>query len=106
MDQPVVVTIPHNLGSAEARQRIDGGIGKLKHHIPGGAAEVSSRWDGDRLMLDVHAMGQAVTGSIDVQDRSVRLELRLPAFLAMFARQIEAVIARKGGELLEDKRRG
>ena len=103
MDQPVIVTLSHSLGRAEAKQRIAGGVGKLKNHIPGGAAEVSSRWDGDRLMLDIRAMGQTITGMIDVEDQQVRLELRLPAFLGMFARQIEAVIARKGGEMLEDK---
>lgn len=106
MHQPVIVTIPHKLGRAEAKQRIAGGIGKLRNHIPGGAADVASRWDGDRLMLDVRAMGQVVAGTIEVEEQQVRLELRLPAFLAMFARQIEAVIARQGAEMLEDKRSG
>jgi putative polyhydroxyalkanoate system protein len=102
MDQPIVVTLPHNLGRAEARQRIAGGIGKLADHIPGGA-QVASRWEGDRLTLDIQAMGQAVTGRIDVEDSAVRLEFTLPPMLAMFANQIRAFLGRKGTEMLEDK---
>ena len=81
-----------------------GGIGKLKDHVPGGAAEVTSRWDGDRMYLNVRAMGQEVDGHIDVEADKVRLELVLPAFLALFASKIEGLLKKKGGELLEDKR--
>lgn len=104
MDQPLAVTLPHKLGRAEARQRIAGGVDKLKQYIPGGA-DVASRWEGDRLTLDIKAMGQAVTGHIDVEDSQVRVEVMLPPMLTMFARQIGGFLNRKGTELLEDKRK-
>ena len=103
MTQPMIVNLPHRLGREEAKRRLRGGIGKLKDHVPGGAAEVESRWDGDRMYLTVKAMGQEVAGHIDVEDAKVRLELVLPAFLALFASKIEALFRKKGGELLEDK---
>ena len=105
MDQPIVVNLPHKLGRAEARQRIAGGVDKLKNYIPGGA-DVRSRWEGDRMVLDVRAMGQAVTGLIDVEENHVRLEFTLPPFLAMFAQKVRSFLTRKGGEMLEDKRTG
>ena len=38
MSEPIVVEIPHKLGLAGARARVDGGIGKLAGMFPGGAA--------------------------------------------------------------------
>ena len=76
---------------------------KLAQHIPGGAAEVKSSWAGDRLNLLVKAMGQEVDSHIDVEETNVRVEVVLPAFLAMFANQIGGFLTKRGGELLEDK---
>ena len=50
MSAPVQVDLPHKLGAAEAKRRIDGGIGRLRDLIPGGA-EVRSAWTGDSLGL-------------------------------------------------------
>ena len=102
MTQPIQVDLPHKLGAAEAKRRIDGGIGRLKDFIPGGA-DVRSAWTGDRLGLQVSAMGQEVNAQIDVQDSYVRVELLLPPALAFFGQAIEAALKRKGKDLLEDK---
>lgn len=106
MDQPVVVTLPHQLGRAEAKQRLTGGIDKLGNFVPGGAARVDSRWEGDRMHLAIGAMGQAVTGHIDVGEKQVRIELMLPPMLAAFASHIRGFLSGKGSEMLEDKRKG
>ena len=102
MEKPVVIDMPHSLGVEEAKRRMQKGVGKLANHIPGGA-QVDSRWEGDRMHLRVRAMGQAIAGTIDVQDTKVRLELMLPAFLAMFAGKIEGLLRGKAAEVLEDK---
>ena len=65
MSQPIEVDLPHKLGKDEARRRIANNIHKLEEHIPGGA-QVQSGWAGDQLNLDVAAMGQSVTATIDV----------------------------------------
>ena len=102
MTTPIQVDLPHKLGAAEARRRIEGGIGRLRDFIPGGA-EVRSAWTGDRLGLQINAMGQEVNAQIDVRDTHVRVELLLPPALAFFGKAIEAALRRKGGDLLEDK---
>ena len=102
MTTPIQVDLPHKLGAAEARRRIDGGIGRLKDFIPGGA-EVRSAWTDDRLGLQVGAMGQEVNAQIDVRETFVRVELLLPDALAFFRPLIESALRRKGGDLLEDK---
>jgi putative polyhydroxyalkanoate system protein len=100
---PVVVNLSHTLGRAEAHSRIASGVGRLTGFIPGGAS-VKSEWQGDRLNLSIVAMGQQVTGHIDVEDKNVRIEVMLPALLGMFAGTISEFLSRQGGELLEDKR--
>lgn len=103
MASPITIDLPHNLGAEEAKRRLQSRIGELGNHIPGGAAEIQSRWTGDRMHLMVKAMGQEVVANIDVHEKLVRLEVLLPPVLAFFGKQIEALIRRKGPELLEDK---
>ena len=105
MTTPIQVDLPHKLGAEEARRRIDGGIGRLKDFVPGGA-EVRSAWTGDRLGLQVGAMGQEVNAQIDVRETFVRVELLLPPSLAFFGKAIEAALRRKGADMLEDKSGG
>jgi putative polyhydroxyalkanoate system protein len=103
MSQPLEVDLPHSLGKDEARRRIANNIHKLEEHIPGGA-QVESGWVGDQLNLDVAAMGQAVTATIDVQETKVHLRVLLPPMLGMFSGMIQAALQRKGDVLLEDHR--
>ena len=103
MTQPVEVDIPHNLGKDEARRRIANNIHKLEQHFPGGA-HVQSGWAGDQLNLDVTAMGQSVTGTIDVEQTKVHVKLLLPPMLAMFSGLIQGALQKKGDVLLEDHR--
>ena len=104
MNQPIEVDLPHKLGREEARRRIASNIHKLKDHIPGGTADVRSNWNGDTLDLSVQALGQSVDTVISVEDSVVRVRVRLPGMLGMFAKPIEAMLQKKGDLLLEDKR--
>ena len=101
MTQPIDVDLPHNLGKDEARRRIANNIHKLQEHIPGGA-QVQSGWAGDQLNLDIAAMGQSVTATIDVAENNVHLRVLLPGMLGMFAGVIQGALRKKGDVLLED----
>jgi hypothetical protein len=102
MTQPLVVDLPHRLGAEEARRRIARGVGRIGDHLPRGA-EAEHAWEGDRLTLRVTAMAQQVTGSIEVREDTLRIELMLPAALSFLSRAIEAALRRKGTQMLEDK---
>ena len=102
MSTPLTVDLPHKLGAEEARRRIERNVGKLTDHIPGGA-QVDSRWTGDRLDLDVTAMGQKIATQIEIQETLVRLTVNLPPALAFFRGMIEPLIRSQGAVLLEDK---
>jgi hypothetical protein len=103
MTTPIKVDLPHRLGAQEAKRRLQNGIGSLKDHIPGGAAEVKATWRDERMNLEVRAMGQDVRATVDVEDSKVRLEVLLPPVLGFLAKPIEALLRRQGTELLEDK---
>lgn len=102
MSKAVTVTIPHELGRAEARRRVDAGFGDLSRHL-GSVGAVTRTWDGDRLSFSFAAMGQAISGVIDVADRAVRLEVLLPNLLAMVAGKIQGRLQKEGQLLLEKK---
>ena len=106
MSQPIQVDLPHKLGKEEARRRIANNIHKLKDHIPGGTAQVSSAWSGDELKLDVGAMGQTVQTLIGVEESVVRVHVLLPGMLGMFSGVIAAALQKKGSVLLEDHSKG
>jgi len=105
MTQPIDVDLPHSLGKDEARRRIANNIHKLQEHIPGGA-EVKSDWTGDKLNLDIGAMGQSVSATIDVMETKVHLKVLLPGMLGMFSGVIQSALQKKGGVLLEDHSKG
>ena len=105
MTQPIEVDLPHSLGKDEARRRIANNVHKLTEHIPGGA-QVQSGWTGDQLNLDVQAMGQSITATIDVEETKVRLKVVLPPMLGMFSGMIQAALQKKGDVLLEDHSKG
>src|SRR3954469_10997433 len=102
MSNKIAVDLPHSLGAAEAHRRIAANIGSLERHIPGGA-NVRSQWTGNSLGLTIGAMGQEIVARIDVAESIVHVEVDLPPMLAFFAKPIEALLAREGGVLLEDK---
>jgi Putative polyhydroxyalkanoic acid system protein (PHA_gran_rgn) len=61
------------------------------------------RWDGDRMIFRVRALGQAASGHIDVADDHVRLEVTLPWLLQRFA-EVAQIAIRNRGNLLLTKR--
>lgn len=103
MNRPIDVTLPHQLGKEGAKARLGANIHRLRDHIPGGAADVTSSWAGDTLNVTVRAMGAAVEAAIAVEETLVRCHITLPGLLGLFAQPIETMLKAKGPELLEDR---
>ena len=103
MATPISVSIPHQLGRAEARRRIESGFAKIIGQLPGSAGNCSERWDGDRLVFGVAAMGQTITGVVDVLDAEVTMEIELPGLLGVLAGALKARLGKAGQLLLTKK---
>lgn len=103
MSKPVTVEIPHALGLAEARRRIEAGLGQLTGQI-GSVGEVTHAWEGDLLRFSLQAIGQTVTGTIAVEARLVRLEVQLPGIFAMVANKVKGRLRDEAQLLLQGPR--
>jgi hypothetical protein len=103
MSKAITRTIPHELGRAEARRRIDEGFASFSQHMGAVAGALSKTWTGDRLAFGFAALGQKITGTIDVEDGAIRLEVLLPNLLAMMADKVKRRLKSEGQLLLEKK---
>ena len=103
MSKTVVVNVPHDLGREEARRRLQTGFGRIRNQIAGQALAVEETWEGDRLQFKAGAMGQNVSGRVDVFQDTVRIELDLPWILATIAEKLQGRIRQESALLLEKK---
>jgi putative polyhydroxyalkanoate system protein len=104
MSRPVTVDIPHDLSRAEARARLERGFGRLQGQLGGGMMmAVEQSWQGDTLNFRTGALGQTITGRIDVLDDMVHIEVELPRLLAAIADTLKGRLQKEGRLLLEKK---
>jgi hypothetical protein len=99
MSAPLVVSIPHRLGREEAIRRLKGGLTRAAASVPMLNVD-EERWQDDRMIFRVRALGQAASGHVDVEDDHVRLEVTLPWLLQRFAEAARSAIQKRGNLLL------
>jgi hypothetical protein len=102
MSAPLVVSIPHRLGREEAVRRLKTGLTRAATNVPMLKVD-EERWDGDRMIFRVRAMGQAASGHVDVAEDHVTVEVVLPWLLQRFAEVAQAAIKSRGNLLLTKK---
>ncbi len=102
MPAPLIVSIPHRLGRDEAIRRLKDGLTRAASSVPVLNVD-EARWEGDRMIFRVSALGQLASGHVDVADDHVRLEVTLPLLLQRFA-EIAKVAIRNRGDLLLTKK--
>ena len=102
MSAPLIVSIPHRLGREEATRRLKTGLTRAASKIPVLKVD-EERWEENRMVFRVRALGQVASGHLDVADDHVRLEVTLPWLLQRFA-EVAQVAIRNRGNLLLTKR--
>jgi len=103
MAEPLTVIIPHRLGQAEARARLKSGFAGVRNNFGDKLAVIEESWTGNSLAFRVGVLGQTANGTIDVEERNVRLSVELPWLLAKLASKAKALIERQGQLMLEKK---
>jgi hypothetical protein len=101
MSQPVVVTIPHRLGKQEAVKRLQAGFGNVRSSFGEKFVVLKDEWAGDHLDFRASLLGQTTTGTVDVADDHVRLEVQLPWVLSLLANKAKALVQKQGTLMLE-----
>src|SRR5882757_4567724 len=99
MSAPLVVSIPHSLGREEAMRRLKTGLTRAATSIPVLKVD-EERWQDNRMIFRVRALGQAASGHLDVADDHVRVEVTLPWLLQRFAEVAQTAIRNRANLLL------
>jgi len=99
MTKPLVVSIPHSLGREEAMRRLKTGLSRAASSVPVLSVD-EERWEDNRMIFRVRALGQAAAGHVDVADDHVQVEVMLPWLLQRFAEAAQAAIRSRGNRLL------
>jgi hypothetical protein len=99
MPAPLVVSIPHRLGREEATRRLKTGLARAVSNVPVLHVD-EERWEDNRMIFRVRALGQAAAGHVDVADDHVKVEVMLPWLLQRFAEVAQAAIKHRGNLLL------
>jgi hypothetical protein len=102
MAEPLVVCIPHKLDKEEALRRVKPALGKASESFPVLKVE-EEIWAEDRMQFRVRALGQLASGTVQVLDDSVRLEVTLPWLLHKFGESVQRSMRGRGQILLEKK---
>jgi len=98
MSQPIVVSLPHRLGKAEALRRLKASFSDGQS---GGGPFFGFKNPGDHLDFRASMLGQITTGTVDVAEDHVRLEVQLPWLLSMLANKAKALVEKQGKLMLE-----
>jgi putative polyhydroxyalkanoate system protein len=96
----LTISIPHQLGRAEAKRRIGEQASHLQNQHNGLLERVEQRWEGDTLHFLVAAVGQSVSGTAHITEQTVNLEIALPWMLSLLAGTVKKQIEQQGRRLL------
>ena len=103
MSDTVTVIIGHDLGKVEAVRRIKEGFAHANGHLGSMIAMEQETWQGDTLRFRMRALGQTASGSIEVLEHALRMELSLPWLLAQAAKCLLPILRKEATRLLEKK---
>ena len=97
----ITISIPHKLTQEEARRRIQSGIADARKQFVGKMTQVEDHWTENHLEFKFAALGQPITGRLDVLPSSINVSVDLPWLLAMLADKIKPEVEQRGRKLLE-----
>lgn len=102
MAAPLVVTIPHQLGKEEAQRRVKGLMSQVTGSLPMLSVQ-REIWTQDQLDFELKALGQVISGLIDVGESNVRIEITLPLMLRTLGAALQRTLESRGKLLLDKK---
>ncbi len=103
MNDTVTVIIGHRVGKVEAVRRLKEGFASNRGHLGAMIAIEQETWEGDTLRFHMRALGQSATGSIEVLEDAMRIEVSLPWLLAKAAKRLAAILRKEATLFLEEK---
>lgn len=88
----LTMAVPHELGEAEAAQRLRGYFAKLKNRYADQVSNLEDTWEGNLLKFAFSTYGMNVQGKLEVSDSSVKVDSTVPFAAMMFKGKIESSV--------------
>ena len=104
MHTPIVVTVEHHATKQEVLRKLKSGFGDIRAQITPYVSSVTQDWTDSGVEVRVVALAQPITSSIEVDERLVRIEVRLPGLLGIFGGLIASRVKRGATLLVEPPR--
>lgn len=101
--KPIVIEIPHHLGSAEARRRFENGIDTLQAQLGGKAVAFEQHFEDGALLFTASTFGQTVRGRVAFLEELVVVTVELPWLMASAADKLSERIRSTATLLIEKK---
>lgn len=101
MSNKIVVTVPHNLGVENAKQRLAERLTKLQRDYVDKVAHSEVTWSGDVANIQVKALGQTASAQITVLADMARVEVQLPWLLAALSGRVQQMIQHNADDVLK-----
>jgi hypothetical protein len=92
MPKSISITLPHALGAAEAKRRVQEQIDRVCAAYVDKIGHSRVNWTGNEAKFDVSALGQSSTGTIAVFPDSLRIDVQLPWILAALSGKVEGFL--------------
>ena len=96
----MTISTPHELSREEAMSRIKNLFSKIKEEQKGNIQELQEEWAEYGGSFKLKAMGFQVSGTVEVLEKSVEIETKLPLALTMFQGAIKGAIENEAKKLL------
>lgn len=94
------VTVQHQLGKEEALRRIKGMLDGAQSRDGGRISDMQETWNGDNGTFSFKASGFDVSGSIEVRDSNVEIDIDYPLAARPFKGKIESTLRDRTAALL------
>jgi Putative polyhydroxyalkanoic acid system protein (PHA_gran_rgn) len=104
MQKPIVITIEHHASKQEVLRKLKSSFEDIRAQIAPYVSSVRDDWTDSGVEVRVVALAQPITSSIEVDERHVRIEVRLPGLLGMFGGLIASRVKRGATLLIEPPR--
>lgn len=86
------INIQHNQTKEEAKRRVESLIQRLKKQYGGQIQNLKEEWSGYTNKIEGSAKGYSVSGTIDVKELIVNVDLKIPFLLQVFSKKIKSVV--------------
>jgi hypothetical protein len=96
----LTASIPHQLGRAEAKRRLQEQIGILRQEHGAKFTVLKETWKGDTMDFSATAMGQSISGYLTVDENVIHLNVALPWLLSMLAGSMKQKIEQQVTHML------